>query len=214
MVIGLLGGIGAGKSAVAALFAEAGAEVVDADRLAHQVLLEPGARDRIAARFGQRVLAPDGSVDRKALGERVFSDPQALKELNDIVHPPVLERIRERIRSHRSGSRAASGPRWLVLDVPLLAESALGAECDVLVFVEASPEARRARLRERGWPAGEMERREERQTPLSVKREMASLILDNSGTRESARAEVECVLRELGGSRGAGSEGGEPTVKG
>src|SRR5437867_4754241 len=181
MVIGLLGGIGSGKSAVAALFAEAGAEVVDADRLARDVLETPAKAAEVAARFGPAVSGLDGRIDRRALADLVFADPRALDQLNAIVHPPVRERILERVRRHRA-ARAGAPPGGgkppepvLVLDVPLLAESPLRKECDLVVFIEASEEMRRARLEARGWAPGEMERREAHQAPLAEKRALADL---------------------------------------
>src|SRR5262245_39922562 len=121
MVVGLLGGIGSGKSTVASLLAESGAEVVDADRLAHQVLRTPSARSRVGSRFGSGVLGPDGEVDRKKLGEVVFSDRRSLEDLNGIIHPAVLDEITARVRSHRTAGRRGPGTAGalLVLDVPL-----------------------------------------------------------------------------------------------
>ncbi len=197
MVIGLLGAIGSGKSAVARLFAEAGATVVDADRFAREEMERPEARERIARIFGNDVLRPDGTVDRKALAARAFADAASLRELNEAVHPPVRQRIREEIRRHR-GLAAARGPEGvLVLDVPLLAESPRRAECDALVFVDAPERVRAERVRERGWPDGEAKRREGFQTPLEEKREMARWTVDNSGPMERTRGEVSRVLRAI-----------------
>jgi dephospho-CoA kinase len=217
MVIGLLGGIGSGKSAVAALFAEAGAEVVDADRLAREVLETPARAAEVAARFGPSVSAPDGRIDRQALADRVFADPALLEALNAIIHPPVRERILERVRAHRggrAGRRAGAPEPVLVLDVPLLAESPLRKECDLLVFVALGEEQRRARLERRGWAPGEVERREARQTPLAEKRAMADFEIDNSGPLEATRLEVARVLRMAGDRRpGRGGSGTEKEVK-
>ncbi len=195
MVIGLLGGIGSGKSTVARLFAEAGAEAVDADQIAREVLSTAPVKARVAERFGEWVLGPGGEVDRRALAARVFTDGAALEELNAIVHPPVRERILERIRIHRARERAPGG--LLVLDVPLLLESPLEAECDALVFVDASPEVRRSRIAGRGWPPGELERRESFQTPVDSKRAAARWTVDNSGSLEATREAVRRVVREL-----------------
>jgi len=201
VVLGILGGIGSGKSAIAGLFTEAGAELVDADRLAREVLGKPEARARVAAAFGPDVLGPDGQVDRKALADRVFTDPKALEALNAIVHPEVRERIRERILLHRRGRDGGAGPgSVLVLDVPLLAGSPLQAECDGWVYVEAPAALRQARIRARGWAQGEMERREVFQAPLERKKELAQWIVDNSGTLEDSRAQVRRILGEIAGT--------------
>ena len=198
MVIGLLGGIGSGKSAVARLFLDAGARSVDADQLAREALARPETAARVASRFGKGVLGPDGAVDRRALAARVFTDAQALKDLNAIVHPPVRERIREEIRKHRARARRPGEPgSILVLDVALLAESPILAECDALVFVEADSGLRRSRIAARGWPPGEMERRESFQTPIEEKKRMARWTVDNSGPLEATRRDVARVLREI-----------------
>jgi dephospho-CoA kinase len=198
MVIGLLGGIGSGKSAVARLFAEAGASVVDADRMAREEIETPEARERVSALFGGAVLSPDGSVDRRALADRAFADRASLQRLNDVVHPPVRRRVREAVRRHRAAERSARGAaRVLVLDVPLLAESPLRSECDALVFIETADAVRRARLAERGWPAGELERRESFQTPVIEKRKMARWVVDNTGSLEATRKEVGRLLNEI-----------------
>jgi len=199
MVVGLLGGIGSGKSTVASLLAESGAEVVDADRLAHQVLRTPSARSRVVSRFGSGVLGPDGEVDRKRLGDVVFSDRRSLEDLNAIIHPAVIEEVLARVRSHRAGARRSPGGAegLLVLDVPLLSESSLRNDCDALVFVDADREVRRERLRARGWDESEMERRESFQASLEEKRGMAGFRIDNSGSLADTRAAAGRLLADL-----------------
>jgi dephospho-CoA kinase len=194
MVIGLLGGIGSGKSAVARLFIEAGAEAVDADQIAGEVLATDEAKARVSGRFGPQILDPRGEVDRRKLADIVFTDRARLAELNAIVHPPVLERIRARIRSHRGARDAAD---LLVLDAPLLLESGLAKDCDAMVFVDAEPAVRRSRTAQRGWPPGEIERREALQAPLASKRAAARWIVDNSGPLEATRQAVDRIIREI-----------------
>jgi dephospho-CoA kinase len=123
-----------------------------------------------------------------------------VRKLNAIVHPAVRERIRERIGIHRRRVTEGGAQDILVLDVPLLAESPLLEECDALVYVDAQPEVRRARTVDRGWPPGELERRESFQTPADRKRDMARWTVDNSGPPEAARRAIERVLREIEGS--------------
>ena len=201
MVIGLLGAIGAGKSTVAKLLADEGAEVVDADRLAHEVLCSGEGRGAIVGRFGAAILGQDGEVDRRLLAQRVFGDAAALQDLNAIVHPPVLRAIQERIERHRKREKAldtAGDQAVLALDVPLLAETPLESECDALLFVDASPEVRAARLRERGWSSDEAARREAFQPLLPKKRASADVIVDNSGPLAATRIHVRDALRQLG----------------
>jgi len=162
LVVGLVGRIGAGKSTVARELATLGAEVIDADRLAHEVLDEPEARDLIVARFGPAVLGSDGRVDRRVLAGIVFGPDAtgggAIGDLEAIVHPRVRRRIRSRLAELRTGG---GGPRRVVvLDVPLLVQSGWDAACDRLLVVDCAEEVRQERLARRGWSAAERAARE------------------------------------------------------
>ena len=142
--IGLTGGIGSGKSTVAARFSELGATLIDADAIAREVLAPgtPGLA-QVAARFGAELVGPDGTLDRAALGRLVFADPQALADLNAITHPRIGQRTAELM--------AAAGPEAVVVyDVPLLVENGLAAGFDAVVVVEAPLELRLQRLARRG----------------------------------------------------------------
>lgn len=155
IVIGLVGRIGAGKSTVARMFAALGAEVVDADAVAHEVLDEPEVRAAVVARFGAEVVDPAGRVSRAAVATRVFGPTPdhatALADLEAIVHPPVRTRIAARLAALRSAEDADGRRRVAVLDVPLLVQSGWDAECDRLVVVECAERVRRSRLAARGW---------------------------------------------------------------
>ena len=131
MVIGLVGGVSAGKSAVARLFGELGCLVADADRMCHDALDEPDIRRRVVVRFGAEVLSPDGVIDRSRL-RRVFEDEEDLRRLESILHPVVQERTEQLIRV----ARETHAP-GVVIDAPLLLESGLDRLCDVVVIVEA-----------------------------------------------------------------------------
>lgn len=160
LVIGLIGRIGAGKSTVARMFAALGAEVVDADALAHEALREPPVREAVVARFGPTVLDAAGEVSRPALAGLVFgAGPEqraALADLEALVHPPVRRRIAERLGRLRAEERADGRPRQIVLDVPLLVQSGWDAVCDRLVVVECEDRVRHARLTARGWTAAQI----------------------------------------------------------
>ena len=184
MIVGVLGGIVAGKSTVTRLFADLGAEVIHADDIAHDVLETPAVRETIRAKLGESFLEAGGTVDRKALAARVFENPEELALLESLVHPQVTERIRSRIEEVRPG-------KLIVLDVPLLAESPLRELCDEILFVEADLETRRRRVEARGWAPGELEKREARQDDLNKKRSLADRIIDNSGTLVETRNQVE-----------------------
>ena len=192
-MIGLLGGIASGKSRVARLLAGPRGLVVDADLLAHEALDASEVRTRVRERFGERVLAPDGRVDRAALAQAVFSDREARTALESWIHPLVRAKISALLERAR-----ASGVPQVVLDVPLLlendAEHRLGAACDTLIFVDAPESERERRARaQRGWTAGELRRREAAQLPLDRKRARAHHVLENRGDLD----ELDRAAREL-----------------
>lgn len=146
-VIGLVGRIGAGKSTVARRFAELGATVVDADRLAHEALAEPEVAAAVEARFGPGVRDASGRIDRPALAKLVFggtpAHEAALADLESIVHPRVRRRI--------EGLLAANAASAVVLDVPLLVQAGWADLCTDLVIVDCEESVRRGRLEARGW---------------------------------------------------------------
>lgn len=198
-VVGLVGGVGCGKSTVARLLGELGAAVIDADRLAHDVLAERACLLALRDRFGPGVFSPGGDLDRQALAERVFgAGAEDDREfLEGLVHP----RVRERILASLAGERRRQRPAPLVvLDVPLLLESPLASECDRIVFVEAPRESRTGRAAARGWAEGELGRREEAQMPLDVKRGRADLVLDNDGELQDLQERVTRLFAILTGN--------------
>ena len=207
MIIGILGGIGAGKSTVVRMLTRFGAQAIDADKLAHEILESPAVRGELVSWLGAAVLDGDGRVDRKAVGKQVFTDPEKLERLEALVHPGVRKEIARKVEEFRR-DRRPDGPdgtddtAWagglLVLDVPLLASTPLRDECDALVFVEASLDVRRERVKStRGWPAGELEKRERHQMPVEEKRRLADFVIDNSQEESETLREVEACLGEL-----------------
>jgi dephospho-CoA kinase len=189
--IGLTGGIGAGKTAVARRFAQLGAVVVDADALAREVVAAgtPGL-DAVVAGFGAGVLRPDGELDRPALGRLVFGDEAARGRLNAIVHPLVRRRAAELIAAAPAGS-------VVVQDVPLLVETGQAAGFDLVVVVEAPAGARIERLaRDRGMSADEVRSRMAAQASDAERRAVADVVLVNDGSPVELRAEVDRVWRE------------------
>lgn len=196
-VIGLTGGIGSGKSTVAAMLAERGALVIDTDRIGHEVY-QPGAEGhrRIVAAFGPEVLAADGSIDRVKLGAVVFADPEARRRLNGIVHPLIGAEARRRIAE----SRARDPERPIVLEVPLLIEVGWHAVVDRVWVVSASRETAIGRLTgSRGLSRAEIERRLDAQLADAERRKHAHLVIENDGTPERLRAQVEAAWRTLVG---------------
>lgn len=173
--VGLTGGIGSGKSTVARLLAEHGALVIDADRIAREVV-EPGqpALAEIARRFGDDVIAPDGRLDRGALAAIVFADTAALSDLNEITHPRIAQRTAELID-------AAPDDAVVVYDMPLLVENDLADSWDVVIVVEADRDVRVSRLIQRGLDEADIEARMNRQATDEQRRAVADIVLDNSG---------------------------------
>jgi dephospho-CoA kinase len=188
--IGLTGGIGSGKSTVSALLAERGAVVIDSDRIAREVV-EPGTPGLAAVveAFGDGVLAPDGSLDRPALAAIVFADPDARRRLDAIVHPLVRARALEI-------AGAAAPDAVLVNDVPLLVETGQSGSYDLVLVVEADPGTRVARLVQRGLTAEDARARMAAQATDEQRRAVADVVLDNSGTQDELRAQVERFWRE------------------
>lgn len=191
MRIGLTGGIGAGKTAVAGRFAELGALVVDADALAREVVAAgtPGLA-AVVAEFGPRVLGPGGELDRPALARLVFGDEEARGRLNGIVHPLVRRRAAELIGAAPAGS-------VVVQDVPLLVETGLADGFDLVVVVEAPPRLRIERLaRDRGMTAQEVGARMAAQASDEQRRAVADVVLVNDGDLETLRAAVDRLWAE------------------
>lgn len=193
LVIGLCGGIAAGKSAVAAAFAARGLRHVDADRLAREVSARPDILAAMVDRFGPAILDAQGTLDRKSLAQRVFADPTARKQLEAITHPPVRAAIRAELEAAKKAGAS------VLLDIPLLLESGWALECDHVIFVHASDAVRAARAATRGWDDRELARREAAQAPLPEKRACARFVIDNDGTRDAMARQVDAILQQLAG---------------
>ena len=190
IVIGLTGGIGAGKSAVARVLASMGAMVLDSDKDAKAALDRPEVRAELIRWWGDRILGADGRVDRKAVASIIFSDPVQRQRLERLVHPLVKLTRDEMIeRAKRDGVEI------VVVDAPLLLEAGLDAECDAVIFVDAPREQRLARVKaSRGWDEEEMNRREIAQIPLDEKRRRADYEVSNDTSEEALRDRVAGVL--------------------
>lgn len=190
--VGLTGGIGAGKSEVSRLLAGYGAVVVDADRIAREVV-EPGTPglDAVVAAFGDAVLTAEGTLDRPRLGSIVFADPAKLQTLNAIVHPLVGTRSAE--------LQAAAGADAIVVhDVPLLAENGLAPLYDLVVVVDAAPETQLTRLVAlRGMAEEEARARMAAQATREQRLAVATLVIDNDGPLEALEPQVRKVWEEL-----------------
>jgi dephospho-CoA kinase len=190
--VGLTGGIGAGKSEVSRLLVERGAVLIDADRIAREVVAPgtPGLAAVVEA-FGPGVLAEDGGLDRPRLGSIVFADPEKLAVLNSIVHPLVGARS-------RALESAADDNAVVVHDVPLLTENGLAPLYDVVVVVDVAPETQLDRLvRLRGMTEDDARARMAAQATREKRREIADIVIDNDVPLEDLRRRVADVWDEL-----------------
>jgi dephospho-CoA kinase len=190
-MVGLTGGIGAGKSAVAKRLAELGAVVIDSDALAREVV-EPGTEGlaEVVTAFGPDVVRSDGALDRPALGRIVFADPAARARLEGIVHPRVRARSAEIV--------AAADPDAVVVnDVPLLVESGLQGAYEMVIVVEAAESVRVARLvADRGMTESDIRARIAAQATDEQRRAVADVVIVNDGSRDELDGRVDAVWRE------------------
>lgn len=189
--MGLTGGVGSGKSTVAAMLAARGAFVIDADAIAREVVA-PGSEglEALVAAFGTGVLAEDGSLDRPALAALAFRDEQAREQLNAITHPRIAARTAELMA-------AAAPGQVLVHDVPLLVELALMPAYDVVVVVDASDATRIRRLESRGMSRDEAERRMAAQATREERLAAADVVVDNEGDLEDLGRQVDQLWAKL-----------------
>lgn len=194
LLVGLTGGIGAGKSAVAAAFAARGAAVVDADQLAREVVA-PGspALAALVDRFGKELLDAQGGLDRQRLARRVFSDAAQRKALEAILHPAIAEASRERF-----AALAARGFEVVVYEAALLVETGRHREMDLLVVVTAPDEQRVARLIRRDAADEEqIRRRIAAQMPQQEKAALADFVIDNAGEEQALSAKVQRIWQQI-----------------
>jgi dephospho-CoA kinase len=198
-VVGVVGGIGSGKSAVCRLLAESrGKVVINGDEIGHQVLKITSVQDQIRQRFGNSVFSGPGEINRGALGRKVFGPSEkhrrARAELESIVHP----KIREGIIREIAQARSQGGVEAVLLDAAVLLEAKWDDLCDAVVFVDVPESLRLDRvMRSRGWTEEDFRKREASQRSLAVKKARADGVVDNSGTVEDAAARLEQFVQQL-----------------
>ncbi len=192
--IGLMGAPGAGKSLVARQMASLGCVIIDSDLLAKQALDDPEVVDQLAKWWGDGILMDQGRVDRSALADMVFADPDRRKQLEGIIHPQV-HAGRALLRKQALQDPKVVG---IVEDSPLLLESGIDRDCDALVFVDAPRALRLQRVaRDRGWDAAELSRREKSQMPLDIKRERADYVISNDASEAHCLEQTREVLSRI-----------------
>jgi dephospho-CoA kinase len=200
LLVGLTGGIASGKSTVSAMLAERGAEVIDADHIARQVVM-PGtpAWCKIRDHFGPGVLHPDGHIDRQALADIVFADKSKLALLNEITHPAIFARIADRLEAHHGQDVV------VVLDAALLIEAGLAEGVDVVIVVHSPREIQVERLAAKG--VGQTDARNRIASQLEPEKRLAraDIVIDNSGSLEDLGRQVDKIWEELQARLAAGS---------
>jgi dephospho-CoA kinase len=192
LLVGLTGGIGSGKSTVARMLQDRGAVVLDADGFARAAVVpgSPGLRS-VVARFGLDILTAEGELDRPKLASIVFADPQALADLEAIVHPEVRRMIADGIQGNLDADRV------VVLVNPLLIEMGTHRDCDVVVVVSVSPDTQIARSVARGMVEEDVRARIAAQLPLEERARTADVLIDNEGSFAELEREVDVLWRQL-----------------
>jgi dephospho-CoA kinase len=195
-VIGLVGDVCAGKSAVADAFRKQGAMVYDADSHVHELYKQADVIEQVKKLFGPSVIE-NGNVNRKALGKIVFADAEKLKVLTQqVVYPRTSATIDKKMNEFKASNAPA-----LVLDAPTLFESGRVNTCDRIVYVTAPIERRVKWALNRGWDANELQRRQSKMTDENVKRSRADAVINNSGTLEELSQQVSALLKQWGAGK-------------
>jgi dephospho-CoA kinase len=189
-VIGILGGIGSGKSTIAAEFAKLGCKVIDADKIAHELLQEPPVREKVVGLFGQAVLDSSGEIDRQKLAEAAFDDHKMLASLNRIIHPLVLQRTQELIEQCKSQNQVKA----IVLDMPLLVEVGWHKRCDRLIFVNCEQKLRLERAKKMGFEKKQIKIRENFQISLDNKASLADNTVENNSDFSAIAKQVTGIF--------------------
>ena len=200
-VIGLVGGIASGKSAVARELASLGAVVLDADQVAHEILNLPTVRSLLVERWGEDLLLPTGDIDRSRVAAIVFSDSDTARDelrfLEGTLHPLIRQEFESELQKLKK-----SGERTVVIDAPLLLEVGWDDLCDSVIFVDAPLNCRLDRARQRNWTIQQFSAREASQMPIEEKKRKANHLISNSGTLQDLTDRVHSLWPELGHSPG------------
>jgi dephospho-CoA kinase len=212
-VVGIVGGVGSGKSSLARRVAERlPAAVLDADRVGHDVLLRPEVREQVREHFGTEVFDAEGQIVRRELAKRVFGEgaqPQRDRQaLERIMHPLIRRELEEQIESLRRNGDC----RLVLMDAAVMLESGWSQVCDLIVYVDVPFAVRLARVAGRGWTEEELRRREASQWPVERKRAAADVVIDNSGDLDSAARRLLVELQARLPSLADGVE--EPAARG
>lgn len=213
-IIGILGGIGSGKSTIAGLFGEMGCRVIGSDEQVRQAYADPHIRETIRQWWGGAAFDAAGQIHREWIAGKIFADPAWRKRLEQLLHPWVAA-ARDRIMAAAVNDAQVLAFVW---DTPLLIEAGWDRQCDVLVFVKAPFEQRLERVRQnRGWDEDQLRKREKLQTPLDKKEKISDYVIGNTADLEFARGQVRQVLSGIlysNANSGSGRQKSVPTQEG
>lgn len=196
-VIAIVGGIASGKSTVAAEFARLGCTVLDADRMAHDLLAEPNVQQELVSFFGAEILDDCGRIDRRKLADYAFSGPEQVQAINGILHPRVMEQCLRRIEQCRQDPDC----RGIILDAPLLLEAGWEGRYDCLIFVDCPPQERTVRAARKGLSPEDIKKRENFQISLDKKRAKAHYIIQNNSDRFAVAEQVRRIFATMNDNR-------------
>jgi len=198
-IIGIIGGVGSGKSTVAAEFGKLGCAVIDADKIAHELLEEKAAKKKIVGLFGQAILDSAGKIDHRKLADVVFADADKLSSLNKIIHHLVLGRAEELIRQYNRQNEVKA----IVLDMPLLVEVGWAKRCDKLIFVDCKRQLRVDRAKKMGvFDENQLKIRENFQISLDNKVAIADNTVDNNSDFSALARQVTDIFSYIMGKWG------------
>ena len=201
LVIGIVGGVGSGKSSVTSELAALGAMVLDVDQIGHDLLNETEIKRRLVDRWGTAVINVSGDIDRSVVAGIVFTDgPEAAGELEfleSLVHPRITDQLVSRIAELKQPGET----EVLVIDAAVMFKAGWDRLCDKLVFVKVSEPDRLSRCQQRGWTSEEFYRRELNQESLELKRERADWVIDNSGSQQQLTEEVTGIWNQIRGDQ-------------
>jgi dephospho-CoA kinase len=191
IIIGISGGIGSGKSTVARVFKNAGAKIIDADKIGHAVLNLRGIQKKLISCFGKGVITKSNRINRQYLGRQCFLDKKNILKLNNLVHPLIRKEIKKRIKAYKKG--------MVLLDAALMMEKGLHKICDYLVFVDTPYKTRLKRVMIRNWTRSELDRREKLQLPLAAKKRKSDFIICNQDNLNSTQQQVLQIIKQISG---------------
>jgi dephospho-CoA kinase len=196
-IIGIMGGIGSGKSTVAAEFAKLGCKVIDADKIAHELLKNDTVKGKIVAFFGRDIVDSKANINRKRLGEIVFADDNKLTMLNGIIHPLVIERVEELIEQYKRQNQIKA----VVLDMPLLVEIGWAGRCNELIFVDCKEKIRAERAKKMGFDENQLKIRENFQISLDNKASLADNTIENNSDFSAMVRQVADIFSDIMNNR-------------